>query len=144
MPSDPTDDKSTLAELMAWRRQATDHYLRQCWPSPILRYGITGPCVTTAIWRCYKSFSQWQHSSQRNLRSHWLKVLWQRHVTIVKQGPGLHLVKVNGFLATQETVSTECIRIIQAEVIAWKRSSHYRRSVKRATGHRWVPLEKGQ
>ena len=144
MPLDLTDDKSTLAQIMACRRQATGHYLRQCWPSPILLYGITGPCVTTAIWRCCNSFNQWQHSSQRKLRSHWLKFLWQRHVAIVKQGPGLHLVIVNGFLTTQQTLRIEYITIIHAEVIAWKRSSHCWRSVKRATGHRWVPLEKGR
>ena len=117
MPLDLTDDKSTLAQLMAWRRQATAYYLRQCWTRPILLHDITGPCVTTAIWRGCKSFSQWHHSSQRNLRSHWLKFLWQRHVAIVKQGPGLHLVKVNGFLTTQQTVRIEYIRIILAEVI---------------------------
>ena len=47
-----------------------------------------GPCLITAIWRCRKPFSRWQHSFQRKLRSHWLKFLWQHHVTIVRQGPG--------------------------------------------------------
>ena len=27
-----TDDKSTLVQVMAWCRQATSHYLSQCWP----------------------------------------------------------------------------------------------------------------
>ena len=27
-----TDDKSTLVQVMAWCRQATSHYLNQCWP----------------------------------------------------------------------------------------------------------------
>ena len=31
MPSDFSDDRSTLAQLMAWCRQATSHYLGQCW-----------------------------------------------------------------------------------------------------------------
>ena len=26
------DDKSTLVQVMAWCRQATSHYLNQCWP----------------------------------------------------------------------------------------------------------------
>ena len=39
-----------------------------------------GPCINTAIWCCCKTFSQWQHSFQWKLCSHWLKVLRQRHV----------------------------------------------------------------
>ena len=46
-----------------------------------------GPCLTTAIWRCRKPFSQWQPSFQRKLRSHWLKFLRQRHVAVVRQVP---------------------------------------------------------
>ena len=34
-----TDDKSTLVKIMAWCRQATSHYLNQCWP----RYAVTRP-----------------------------------------------------------------------------------------------------
>ena len=47
-----------------------------------------GPCITTAIWHCRKHFSQWQHSFQWKLRSHWLKFLRQRHVALVIQDPG--------------------------------------------------------
>ena len=32
MPLDLTDNKSTLVQVMAWCRQATSHYLSQCWP----------------------------------------------------------------------------------------------------------------
>ena len=32
MPVDLTDDKATLVQVMAWCRQATSHYLSQCWP----------------------------------------------------------------------------------------------------------------
>ena len=32
MQQDLTDDKSTLVKVMAWCRQATSHYLSQCWP----------------------------------------------------------------------------------------------------------------
>ena len=35
MSRDLTDDKSTLVQVMAWCRQATSHYLSQCWPSPM-------------------------------------------------------------------------------------------------------------
>ena len=42
-PQDLTDDKSTLVQLIAWCRQATSHYLSQCWPSSLLPYGVTRP-----------------------------------------------------------------------------------------------------
>ena len=38
MPWDLTDDKSTLVQVMAWCRQATSHYLSQCWPSSMSPY----------------------------------------------------------------------------------------------------------
>ena len=37
------DVKSTLVQVMAWCRQATSHYLSQCWPSSLSSYGITRP-----------------------------------------------------------------------------------------------------
>ena len=41
MSLDLIDDKSTLVQVMAWCRQATSHYLSQCWPR--LPYGVTRP-----------------------------------------------------------------------------------------------------
>ena len=38
-----TDGKSTLVGVMAWCRQATSHYLSQCWPSFLSPYGVTRP-----------------------------------------------------------------------------------------------------
>ena len=38
-----TDDQSTLVQVMAWCRQATSHYLNQCWHRFISPYGITRP-----------------------------------------------------------------------------------------------------
>ena len=32
----------TLVEIMAWCRQATSHYLSQCWPRSMSPYGVTG------------------------------------------------------------------------------------------------------
>ena len=43
MSLDFTDDRSTLVEVMAWCRQATSHYLSQCWPRFMSPYGITRP-----------------------------------------------------------------------------------------------------
>ena len=35
--------KSTLVQVMAWCRQATSHYLSQCWPRSLSPYGATRP-----------------------------------------------------------------------------------------------------
>ena len=43
MPLDLTDDKSTLVQVMAWCRQATCHYLSQCWPRSMSSNGVTRP-----------------------------------------------------------------------------------------------------
>ena len=43
MPLDLTDDKSTLVQVTAWCRQATSHYLSQCWPRSLSPYGVTRP-----------------------------------------------------------------------------------------------------
>ena len=40
---DLSDDKSILVQVMAWCRQATNHYLNQCWPRSLLPYGVTRP-----------------------------------------------------------------------------------------------------
>ena len=31
------------SRVMAWHRQATNHYLNQCWPRSMSPYGFTGP-----------------------------------------------------------------------------------------------------
>ena len=38
-----SDDKSILVQVMAWCRQATSHYLNQCWPRSLPSYGVTKP-----------------------------------------------------------------------------------------------------
>ena len=43
MSLDLTDDKSTLVQVMAWCRQATSHYLIQCWFRSLTPYGVTRP-----------------------------------------------------------------------------------------------------
>ena len=43
MSLDFTDDQSTLVQIMAWCRQATSHYLSQCWPRSLSPYGVTRP-----------------------------------------------------------------------------------------------------
>ena len=50
MPQNPSDDKSTLVQVMAWCRQAASHYLSQCCPRSLSPYGVTRPqWVKTAM-----------------------------------------------------------------------------------------------
>ena len=43
MSLDFTDDQSTLVQVMAWCRQATSHYLSQCWPRSLSPYNVIRP-----------------------------------------------------------------------------------------------------
>ena len=43
MSLDFIDDQSTLVQVMPWCRQATSHYLSQCWPRSLTPYGVTRP-----------------------------------------------------------------------------------------------------
>ena len=58
----------------------------------------TGPCLTTATWRCRKNFSQWERSFLWKLCCHWLEGLRQRQITVVRQGPVLYHYNVVNFL----------------------------------------------
>ena len=50
MPLDLTDHKSTLVQVMAWCRQATSHYLNQCWHRSLPPYGVTRPHWVNGVW----------------------------------------------------------------------------------------------
>ena len=51
MPQNPSDDKSTLVQVMAWCRQAASHYLSQCCPRSLSPYGVTRPqWVKSLFW----------------------------------------------------------------------------------------------
>ena len=73
MSLDFTDDQSKLVQVMAWCRQATSHYLSQCWPRCLSPYGITRPQWVNLIFSklshrhntCTKNviyFSEWGSS----------------------------------------------------------------------------------
>ena len=51
MPQDPIHDGSTLVQVMAWCRQATSHYLGQCWTRCMLLYGIIRPQWVNHVWQ---------------------------------------------------------------------------------------------
>ena len=50
MPLDLIDDKSTLVQVMTWCRQATSHYLSQCWPRSMSPNGVTRPQWVKETW----------------------------------------------------------------------------------------------
>ena len=53
MPSNLIDDEATLVQVMTWCRQATRHYLGQCWPRSMSPTGVTRPqCVNVVC--CFK------------------------------------------------------------------------------------------
>ena len=43
MSLDLTDDQSTMVQVIAWCRQATNHYLSQCWPRSLSPCGVIRP-----------------------------------------------------------------------------------------------------
>ena len=53
MPLDLTGDNSTLVQVMAWCRQATSHYLIQCWPRSLSPNGVTRPQWVNAEFQCH-------------------------------------------------------------------------------------------
>ena len=99
MPLDLTNDKSTLVQVMVLCRQASSHYLSQCWPSSLSPYGVTRPqwvksCeqkgpkepallrwfdVITRLFTNSSKASLWKLSSQH------LKSLQQHHKVVVIQ-----------------------------------------------------------
>ena len=67
MSLDLIDDKSTLVQVMAWCRQATSHYLSQCWPRSMSPYGVTRPQWVT-FW-CIYDFLKYLFLSTKFLRA---------------------------------------------------------------------------
>ena len=72
-------------------------------------------CLTTVIWRCRIPFSQIK------LRSPWLKFFWQRHVAVVKQGPGRPLGHVG-----RGGCQIECIQcLLWRHYNGWNKQSFF-------------------
>ena len=64
MSLDFTNDQSTLVQVMAWCRQATSHYLSQCWPTSLSPYGVTRPQCVNSLWPCH---ALWKHRFRSTL-----------------------------------------------------------------------------
>ena len=65
-----TDDKSTLVQVMAWCRQATSHYLSQCWSSSM------SPCGVIRQQPVRDDVTMWRHLSLAG-RTHKMIPEWQ-------------------------------------------------------------------
>ena len=80
---DLNGDKSTLVQVMAWCRQATSHYLNQCWLRCLPPYGVTRPQWVQSFWL---SDNTWRYRSGSTLAqvmaccltapSHYLNECW--------------------------------------------------------------------
>ena len=72
MSLDFTKGKSTLVQVMAWCRQATSHYLSQCWPRSLSPYGVTRTqCVKFVLPQVTPG---WSHSLHcRPFRMRWAR-----------------------------------------------------------------------
>ena len=81
----PSDDKSTMVQVMAWCHQATGLYLNQCWPRSLTII----PCpLPHNLSMCRDHFvyapRQWETKLQCNIISHWLGTYtkWSLHMEI--------------------------------------------------------------
>ena len=78
-PFNPTGDKSTLVQVMAWCRQATSHYLNQCWYRSMSPYGVTRPqwvkpfCESISV-RRFVIWNLHQHQSTYSLDIQWISM----------------------------------------------------------------------
>ena len=73
MSLDLTDDKSTLVQVMAWCRQATSHYLNQCWPRSLSPYGVTRPQWVNRLETWSKKLSfHWRHFQMKTFKWNFL------------------------------------------------------------------------
>ena len=82
MSLDLSDGKSTLVQVMAWCRQATSHYLSQCWPRSMSPYGVTRPqWVNRNSHHKDKMVLQQSHISDENTQLNLLAKWSLRHIT---------------------------------------------------------------
>ena len=107
---DLSDDKSTLVQVMAWCRQATSHYLNQCWPRSLPPYGVTRPqwvksnqssTVTESKlltpwpwpWPSERFFTMYRKHTRKSLISVWSKRSWR-----IVMGAWFMLLEIEGSL----------------------------------------------
>ena len=79
MPQNFFDDKLTLVQVMPWYCQATSHYLIQCLPKSMSKYGITRPQWFISLKTLHTSSSQVRSRAIVNIMKkidHVLIVYW--------------------------------------------------------------------
>ena len=98
---DLSDDKSTVVQVMAWCRQATSHYLNQCWPRSLPPYGVTrlqwvaslvpgrsggdfkntifNPVLTISIYKSYDDTLRWIPRDLTDVKSTSVQVMARCH-----------------------------------------------------------------
>ena len=109
MPQNTSDGKSTLVQVMAWCRQATSHYLSQCWPRSMLPYDITRPPwvkQSTCIYHKYHTLYIVKVSE---------RMYWQPNITQVSKR---HLIP-----STKLDMATRCpkqISVFNENTWRWK------------------------
>ena len=77
---DFTDGQARLVQVMDWCRQATSHYLSQCWPRSLSPYGVTTP-----QWVKYSSQVQvmpllmawWHQAARHRVIQSWIISMFQ-------------------------------------------------------------------
>ena len=67
-PQNPSNEKSALVQVMAWCRQATSHYLSQCWPRSVAIWSDTRP--------------QWVEYMSVNWLRDWCWNVWLTHLRL--------------------------------------------------------------
>ena len=82
MPLDLTDDKSTLVQVMAWCRQATSHYLGQCWPRSMSPNDVTRPQWVNLTW-CTFGVRVFPHKLFSGLTSHLVDAFIMGHPELI-------------------------------------------------------------
>ena len=78
----PAQRASNAENVSIWWRHHDGETLPWCHRTEL----HAEPCITTVIWPCCKTFSQWQCSFHWKLHSHWLKGLQQCPITVVIHG----------------------------------------------------------
>ena len=76
MPLDLTNDTSTLVQAMAWSRQASSHYLSQCWPRSMSPYGVTKPQWVKYIY-LEKTLNRAPGNTDVSQYAWWMSVEWR-------------------------------------------------------------------
>ena len=104
-----TDEKSTLVQVMAWCRQATSHYLIQCWPSSMLPFGVTRPQWVNLLGFCY---TIWHHTSGSTFAPH--NGLSFRHQAITQTNADLSTIE--RFEIYFHEIGTKCKHFVWVNV----------------------------